>query len=160
MSCVKDAGLYDAIILDPPAFGRHKSSGKEWILDRDLPKMFELIPKLLSNSPWFVLISCHDVAWPAERLAIALERALLSSGRAAGVIECGDMVVGGERGGFVDSSSEEEVLSPSDSAVSAANRIRVDGNSNRNNSKQQAMRRHRSERLLQLGSFVRWKPKK
>jgi hypothetical protein len=31
--------------------------------------MGELIPKLLSDDPLFVLISCHDINWPSERLA-------------------------------------------------------------------------------------------
>jgi hypothetical protein len=31
--------------------------------------MGDLIPKLLSDDPLFVLISCHDINWPSERLA-------------------------------------------------------------------------------------------
>jgi len=66
---VRRGNKYDGLIFDPPAFGR-ASSGKIWKLEKDLPILIgELIPKLLSDDPLFVLISCHDINWPSERLA-------------------------------------------------------------------------------------------
>jgi len=56
---VKRGTRYDGIILDPPAFGRGKKSAT-WKLDRDLPKLMQLVGQLLSKNPEFVILSCHD----------------------------------------------------------------------------------------------------
>ena len=62
-------GGYDGLIFDPPAFGRGGSKGKikTWQIEKDLPILFDMIPMLLSADPVFILISCHDDRWPAER---------------------------------------------------------------------------------------------
>ncbi len=47
---------YDAIILDPPVYG--KGTKKEvWSLETDLPALLSRLPKLLSDKPLFVLLS-------------------------------------------------------------------------------------------------------
>mmetsp|Transcript_30054 Transcript_30054/g.42899 ORF Transcript_30054/g.42899 Transcript_30054/m.42899 type:complete len:382 (-) Transcript_30054:375-1520(-) len=69
-------GGYDGLIFDPPAFGRAGAKGKTWHIEKDLPELLELLPKLLSVDPVFVLISCHDSRWPADRLLEHLEKAL------------------------------------------------------------------------------------
>jgi len=56
---VKRGSVYDGIILDPPAFG-HGKKGTTWKINRDLPKLMQLVDKLLSNDPEFVILSCHD----------------------------------------------------------------------------------------------------
>ena len=73
---IRRKNKYDGLIFDPPAFGR-ALNGKIWKLEKDLPVLVEeLIPKLLSADPLFVLLSCHDVTWPAERLAETLSVAM------------------------------------------------------------------------------------
>ena len=73
---IRRKNKYDGLIFDPPAFGR-ALNGKIWKLEKDLPVLVEeLIPKLLSEDPLFVLLSCHDVTWPAERLAETLSVAM------------------------------------------------------------------------------------
>jgi hypothetical protein len=75
---IRRGNKYDGLIFDPPAFGR-ASSGKIWKLEKDLPILVEeLIPQLLSSDPLFVLLSCHDVSWPPERLAEILSVAMSS----------------------------------------------------------------------------------
>jgi hypothetical protein len=75
---IRRGNKYDGLIFDPPAFGR-ASSGKIWKLEKDLPVLVEeLIPQLLSSDPLFVLLSCHDVSWPPERLAEILSVAMSS----------------------------------------------------------------------------------
>jgi 23S rRNA (cytosine1962-C5)-methyltransferase len=47
---------YDAIILDPPAFG-HSPSGKTWRVERDLAPLLEDCAEILSEDPSFILIN-------------------------------------------------------------------------------------------------------
>ncbi len=47
---------YDAIILDPPAFG-HSPSGKTWRIERDLPPLLEDCAALLSDQPAFLILN-------------------------------------------------------------------------------------------------------
>jgi 23S rRNA (cytosine1962-C5)-methyltransferase len=49
---------YDAIILDPPTFGRGRK-GEVWKIERDLPRLLAECRKLLSPEPCFVLLGCH-----------------------------------------------------------------------------------------------------
>ena len=49
---------YDAIVLDPPTFGRGKG-GEMYKIERDLPETLRLCRELLSAKPLFVLLSAH-----------------------------------------------------------------------------------------------------
>ena len=49
---------YDAIILDPPTFGRG-AGGEMYKIERDLKDTLGLVKDLLSESPSFVLFSSH-----------------------------------------------------------------------------------------------------
>jgi 23S rRNA (cytosine1962-C5)-methyltransferase len=55
---IKRKNYYDAIILDPPAFGRGPK-GQVWKLERDLPRLIKNICMLLTKSPLFILATCH-----------------------------------------------------------------------------------------------------
>jgi 23S rRNA (cytosine1962-C5)-methyltransferase len=55
---VRRSNKYDAIILDPPSFGRGPK-GEIWKFERDLPKLLEFCRSLLSEYPLFVLLSAH-----------------------------------------------------------------------------------------------------
>ncbi|MGE3537237.1 MAG: class I SAM-dependent methyltransferase [Candidatus Tectimicrobiota bacterium] len=55
---VRRGHTYDALILDPPSFGRG-SKGEVWKLERDLPALLELCRQVLSRNPLFVLLSAH-----------------------------------------------------------------------------------------------------
>jgi 23S rRNA (cytosine1962-C5)-methyltransferase len=50
---------YDAIILDPPSFGRG-AKGEVWKIEDDLTKLLHTCSELLSDDPLFVLLSCHS----------------------------------------------------------------------------------------------------
>lgn len=50
---------YDAIILDPPSFGRG-NKGEIWKIEDDLPKLLRDCKEILSDNPLFVLLSCHS----------------------------------------------------------------------------------------------------
>ena len=70
---VKRGSVYDGIILDPPAFGRGKK-GSIWKISRDLSKLMQLIDKLLSNNPEFVILSCHDKDFGTRELRAELTK--------------------------------------------------------------------------------------
>lgn len=53
---VRRGNKYDAIIMDPPAFG-HGPKGELWKIERDFLPLFESCVKLLSERPLFFIIS-------------------------------------------------------------------------------------------------------
>lgn len=61
---------YDAILLDPPAYG-HAPTGKTWRVERDLAPLLEHCAALLSAQPCFLLLNGyaqHDTADSFHRL--------------------------------------------------------------------------------------------
>ena len=63
---------YDAVILDPPTFGRD-SSGKIWKLEKDLPALLEEISQAL-NPQGLLALSCHPAGWEPGKLKNLLLR--------------------------------------------------------------------------------------
>jgi len=55
---VKRGKKYDAIILDPPAFGR--GDKKSFTFEKDLLQLLDLVNELLSDNPLFVILSGHN----------------------------------------------------------------------------------------------------
>ena len=55
---VRRGNKYDALVLDPPSFGRG-SKGEVWKLERDLPALLDLCSQVLSDEPLCVLLSAH-----------------------------------------------------------------------------------------------------
>jgi 23S rRNA (cytosine1962-C5)-methyltransferase len=73
---------YEALLLDPPRFGRGPK-GEVWKLDDSLPELLSECRHLLSASPLFVLLNVYvttltrgDTEQEAERLRADLERML------------------------------------------------------------------------------------
>ncbi len=91
---VKRGSVYDGIILDPPAFGRGKK-GITWKIKRDLPKLMQLVDKLISNNPEFVILSCHDKDFGHRELRNELAK--LQSLK-DGKIETIDLMINSENG--------------------------------------------------------------
>ena len=54
---IRRGSKYDAIILDPPAFGR--GGGQIWKIEKDLPRLMLAIKELLVDDPTFVILTCH-----------------------------------------------------------------------------------------------------
>jgi 23S rRNA (cytosine1962-C5)-methyltransferase len=68
---------YDAIILDPPAFG-HSPTGKAWRVERDLAPLLEECCGLLSDDPAFIILNGyaqHDTPQSFHRLLSGILRA-------------------------------------------------------------------------------------
>ena len=51
---------YDAIILDPPKYGRGPN-GEKWEFMQDLPILLNLLPQLLSNTPLFIILNSYAI---------------------------------------------------------------------------------------------------
>jgi 23S rRNA (cytosine1962-C5)-methyltransferase len=55
---IRRGNKYEAIILDPPSFGRG-SKGEVWKFEKDLPDLLTMCRQILSDDPLFVLLSAH-----------------------------------------------------------------------------------------------------
>ncbi len=69
---IKRGNKYDAIIMDPPKFGRGPK-GEIWKLEEKLPELLEKVKKVLSEKPIFVILTSYAVDSSAITLAGALE---------------------------------------------------------------------------------------
>jgi 23S rRNA (cytosine1962-C5)-methyltransferase len=87
---------YDAVILDPPSFGRGKS-GEVFKIEAHLANTLNLCIKLLSPNPLFVLLSCHTPAFTPTVLAHILHQGMKGIN---GKIESGEMTLGSKAGVF------------------------------------------------------------
>ncbi|MDB4939936.1 MAG: rRNA (cytosine1962-C5)-methyltransferase [Candidatus Doudnabacteria bacterium] len=63
---------YDAIILDPPAFGRG-AKGEVWKFSDDLPKLLEVLRKVCSDDFQFLIINAYAVSVSAVLLKNLME---------------------------------------------------------------------------------------
>lgn len=55
---IKRGNKYDAIIMDPPSYGRG-ANGEVWSIEKDLEHLLELCIKLLSEKPAFIVINTY-----------------------------------------------------------------------------------------------------
>jgi 23S rRNA (cytosine1962-C5)-methyltransferase len=71
----KRGNKYDAVIMDPPKFGRGPK-GETWKLEKDLPKLLERVVKVLSDKPLFVILTSYATDSSALSLGFALEETM------------------------------------------------------------------------------------
>jgi len=88
---VRRGRRYDAIILDPPSFGRG-AQGEVYKIERDLPRTLELCRALLSETPLLVLLSAHTPGITPTVLRHLLQDAL---GAQPGRLQEGEMLLTG-----------------------------------------------------------------
>jgi len=72
---VKRGNKYDAIIMDPPKFGRGPN-GEIWKLEEKLPKLLENIKKILSDNHLFVILTSYATDASVLSLGYTLEETL------------------------------------------------------------------------------------
>lgn len=85
---------YDAIILDPPSFGRG-SKGEIFKIEEHLPEILKQCRELLSENPLFILFSCHTPGFSP----IVMHHLLLQMMQGCkGRIDQGEMVLTGDEG--------------------------------------------------------------
>ena len=68
---IRRGNKYDAIIMDPPTFGKG-TSGEVWKIEKSLYKLLNLCNELLSDNPIFVLISSYTTGLPKTSLENSL----------------------------------------------------------------------------------------
>lgn len=90
---LKRGKTFDAIILDPPSFGRG-AQGEIFKIEEDLPFILDACRRLLSDSPLFVLLSCHTPGLTPLSLHHLLDEMMDGLG---GAIDSGEMAISGHR---------------------------------------------------------------
>jgi 23S rRNA (cytosine1962-C5)-methyltransferase len=68
---VKRGNKYDAVIMDPPKFGRGPK-GEVWKIEEMLPKLLTLVQKVLSDKPLFVILTSYAIDSSSLSLGYAL----------------------------------------------------------------------------------------
>ena len=86
---IKRGNKYDAIIMDPPKFGRGPK-GEIWKLEEMLPKLLLLVKKVLSDKPLFVILTSYAIDSSSLSLGYALSDTMKDF---KGVIETGELCV-------------------------------------------------------------------
>ena len=69
---IRRGNTYDAIIMDPPSYGRG-TSGEVWQFENNISELIELCTKVLSKKPLFFLINSYTTGISAEVLANILK---------------------------------------------------------------------------------------
>jgi 23S rRNA (cytosine1962-C5)-methyltransferase len=82
---------YDAVILDPPTFGRGQNN-ELYKIEKDLPETLGLCRSLLTPDPLFVLLSAHTPGYSPVVLRNVLGQAANGLG---GGLSCGEMLLTG-----------------------------------------------------------------
>ena len=86
---IKRGTKYDAIIMDPPAFG-HGPGGELWKFEEHFLELLQLCAELLSEKPLFVLINGYAAGYSPLAFAYNLEPFVKKFG---GSIEYGDLAI-------------------------------------------------------------------
>ena len=86
---VRRGSQYDAIILDPPTFGRG-ARGEVFKIEEDLVPLLDLTRQLLSDNPQFVILSCHTPGLTSTALGNLLSQ------MPKGKIDHGEMLITGD----------------------------------------------------------------
>ena len=86
---IKRGNTYDAIIMDPPAFG-HGPKGELWKIEDQFEELMDLCRKCLSDKPLFVVINGYASGYSC----IAYQNNLLALQAAhGGTIESGELTI-------------------------------------------------------------------
>lgn len=84
---------YDAIILDPPTFGRG-SKGEVFKIENDIIPLLEQCRELLTDDPIFLLFSCHTPGFTPLAMQNLIEQLMP---KFKGEIDSGEMFIEGKK---------------------------------------------------------------
>lgn len=90
---VKRGVRYDAIILDPPSFGRG-TKGEVFKIEDNLPIILKDCQTLLSDNPLFILFSCHSPGFSPIVMHHLMSQLMAKH---PGKIDTGEMVLEGDK---------------------------------------------------------------
>lgn len=85
--------FYDAIILDPPSFGRG-AKGEIFKIEEEIQNLLQACRNLLKPNPLFLLFSCHTPGFTPIVMKHLLEQCMSDF---KGKIDCGEMVLEGKQ---------------------------------------------------------------
>ena len=85
---IRRGNHYDAIIMDPPSYGRGPS-GEVWKLEENLYPFLELVVKVLSDQPLFVIINSYTTGLAPSVLGYLLDT--LVTKKYGGHTECQEL---------------------------------------------------------------------
>lgn len=86
---VKRGSRYDAILLDPPKFGRGPK-GEVWQIFDDLPYLMALMRALLSARPLFVILTAYSIRSSFYGLSALMQECFRGAG---GTVEAGELLI-------------------------------------------------------------------
>lgn len=90
---LKRGVVYDAIILDPPSFGKGSSS-QIFKIEKDIHLLLSLCRQLLTNKPNFVFFSCHTPGFTQKTMAHLMDEYF---GDLPGSVVSGEMLIKGDQ---------------------------------------------------------------
>ena len=85
---IRRGNCYDAIIMDPPSYGRG-ANGEVWDIEKNLNYLIELCCQILSDKPLFFLINSYTTGLSSTVLANILN--LTVNKKYEGIISCGEV---------------------------------------------------------------------
>ena len=101
----KRGNKYDAVIMDPPKFGRGPK-GEIWKIEEMLPKLLSSVRKVLSDKPLFVILTSYATESSSLSLGYALEETMKGFN---GKTEVGELCV--------EEKSSKRIISLANTAV-------------------------------------------
>jgi len=88
----KRGSFYDAILLDPPSFGKG-NQGEVFKIERDLLELLDRCKQVLTPNPLFIVFTCHTPGFTPCVMRYLLEETMGMQGK----IESGEMLIPGEK---------------------------------------------------------------
>ena len=85
---IKRGHRYDALIMDPPSYGRGPS-GEIWKLEKDLYPFLQLVTRVLSDDPLFVIVNSYTTGLAPSVLGYMLDT--LVTKKYGGHTECQEL---------------------------------------------------------------------
>lgn len=85
---IRRGNKYDAIIMDPPSYGRG-SNGEVWNIEKDLTNLINLCNEILSDKPLFFLINSYTTGLSSTVLSNLLT--LTVNKKYPGIVSCGEV---------------------------------------------------------------------
>lgn len=85
---IRRGNKYDAIVMDPPSYGRG-ANGEIWDIEKDLYYLIKLCSQILSDKPLFFLVNSYTRGISPTLIANLLE--VLVNNQYKGLISCGEV---------------------------------------------------------------------
>ncbi len=95
---IRRGNQYDAIIMDPPSYGRGKN-GEVWQFENQIANLVELCEKVLSNNPLFFLVNSYTTGISSKvlenilRLKLKRNKGKITSGEVGLPMKNSDLVL-------------------------------------------------------------------